>query len=215
MLNLTISITKLTIRILEESCVQDILVQPQFERLKNKVFNYALENLKATKVDEKLDEFFIKLKCTAKMNLPFGFISKNVEQRGFESFYTHEIHTLVDRCKFLCTKEDLAKLKHFLYKTDVIESCSREKMKTKWRFHKLSNLSLFEALLRDISMVCKDAVSSKCFFFAISYSQLFHFRRDYKTAIEGQLVPFCVLAFPVHGNQRDWKKKQLNSLNVP
>ena len=57
-----------------------------------------------------------------------------------------------------CTKDDLTKLKFILNKSDVMESRSRERLKTKWRFYKLTNLTVFAALLRDVPMVCKDAV---------------------------------------------------------
>ena len=58
----------------------------------------------------------------------------------------------------MCTHDDLAKLKDYLKQTDVIESCSREKMNTKWRFYKLTNLTVFAALLKDVPMGCKNAV---------------------------------------------------------
>ena len=97
-----------------------------------------METLNETIVNEKLDHFFNNLRCAAKVNLAFGFNLKNKEVGGFRYFYAHENNTLLDRSKFVCTHDDLAKLKDFLNKTDVIESCSREeRMNTKWRFYKL------------------------------------------------------------------------------
>ena len=58
----------------------------------------------------------------------------------------------------MSNKNDMAKLKEILKKTDVIESCSKERFNTKWRFFNLANLSIFAALLRDIPMGCEDAV---------------------------------------------------------
>ena len=139
------------------SC-QHFLVDSEFERARHKVFNYAVETLNETIVNEKLDHFFNNLKCAAKVNLAFGFILKNIEDGGFRYFYAHENNTLPDRSKLECTHDDLAKLKDFLNKTDVIESCSRERMNTKWRFYKLTNLTVFAALLKDVPMGCKDAV---------------------------------------------------------
>ena len=46
----------------------------------------------------------------------------------------------------------------FLNKTKVIESCSQERITKKWRFYKLTNFTVFEALLNDVPMGCKDAV---------------------------------------------------------
>ena len=121
----------------EEFCsCQHFLVDSELERARHKVFNHAVETLNETIVDEKLDDFFNNLNCAAKVNLAFGFILKNIENAGFRYFYAHENNTLLDRFKLVCTHDDLAKLKVFLNKTDVIESCSRERMNTKWRFYK-------------------------------------------------------------------------------
>ena len=115
------------------------LVDLEFERARHKVFNYAVETLNETIVNKKLDHFFNNLECAAKMNLAFGFFLKNIEDGGRRYFYAHENNTLLDRSKHVCTLDDLAKLKDFLNKTDVIESCSPERMKLKWRFYKLTN----------------------------------------------------------------------------
>ena len=139
------------------SC-QHFLVDSELERARHKVFNYAVETLNETIMNEKLDHFFNNLKCAAKVNLPFGFILKNIEDGGFRYFYAHENNTLLDRSKLVCTHDDLAKLKDFLNKTDVKESCSRERMNTKWMFYKLTNLTVFAALLKDVPMGCKNAV---------------------------------------------------------
>ena len=98
------------------------------------------------------------MECAAKVNLSFGFNWKNIEVGGFRHFYAHENNTLLDRSKLVCTHEDLAELKKFLNKTDVIESCSPERMNTQWKFYKLTNLTVFAALLNGVPMGCKDAV---------------------------------------------------------
>ena len=49
----------------------------------------------------------------------------------------------------------MAKSKVFLNKTDIIESWSREAMSTKRRFYKLTNLTVFAALLKDYTNGCK------------------------------------------------------------
>ena len=57
------------------SC-QHFLVFFELERAKHKVFNYAIAKLKAETVNGKLDYFFHKLECAAKVNLSLGFILK-------------------------------------------------------------------------------------------------------------------------------------------
>ena len=57
------------------SC-QHFLVDSKLERARHKVFNYSVETLNETVVNEKLENFFSNLKRAAKMNLAFGFILK-------------------------------------------------------------------------------------------------------------------------------------------
>ena len=57
------------------SC-QHFLVDSELERARHKVFNYAVETLNETIVNEELDIFFNKLRCAAKVNLVFWFHSE-------------------------------------------------------------------------------------------------------------------------------------------
>ena len=79
------------------SC-QHFLVDSELERAKHKVFNYAVETLNKTIVNKKLDHFFNKLKCAAKMKLAFGIILKIIEDGGFRFFNAHEKNTI--SCNF-------------------------------------------------------------------------------------------------------------------
>ena len=63
------------------SC-QQFLVDSELEKARHKLLNYAIENLNAEIVDEKLDHLFNNLKCTAKVHLAFGFILRNIEDGG-------------------------------------------------------------------------------------------------------------------------------------
>ena len=182
------------------SC-QHFLVDSQLESARHMVFNYAVEALNETIVNGKLDHFFNNLKCAAKLNLAFGFILKNIEDGGFRYFYAHENNTLLDRSKHVCTHDDLAKLKDFLNQTDVIESCSRERMNTKWRFYKLTKLTVFAALLRDIPMGCKNAVlpdplSKNCTINRLTFEE--STRQPYNE----NLCLFRAFALHLHGKQR-------------
>ena len=53
-------------------------VDSEVERARHKVFNYAIENLNAEIVNEKLDQYFNNLKCSEKVNMVFGLILKNI-----------------------------------------------------------------------------------------------------------------------------------------
>ena len=67
------------------SC-QHLLVDSELERARHKVFNYAVETLNETMVNEKLDHFINNLKCATKVILYFEFISKNLEDGEFRCF---------------------------------------------------------------------------------------------------------------------------------
>ena len=75
---------------------QHFLVDSEIERARHKVFNYAVETLNETIVNEKLDHFFKILKCAAKINVASGFVLKNLEDGGFRYFYTKTIPCWID-----------------------------------------------------------------------------------------------------------------------
>ena len=133
----------------------------------------------------------------SKSESDFGFILKNIEDEGFRYFHANEKKTLLDRSKLVCTQDDLAKMHDFLNKTDVIESCSRERMNTKWRFYKLTNLTGFAALLKDVLMGCKNAV--------LPEPLLKNHTINCLTYEENARQPYndnLCLALHMHGNQR-------------
>ena len=144
-----------------QSC-RHFLVDSEIQKGRHKVFNYAVNNLTAQVFKEKLDRVLDKLKCVAKHNLALGVFLKNIEDRKFRYFYAHENNTLLEESKPVSSKDDMAKLKEILKKSDVIESCTKESPNTKWRFLKLTNLTIFAALLRDIAMGCKVAILLEC-----------------------------------------------------
>ena len=173
----------------------------EFERARHKAFKYEVETLNETIVNEKLDHFFKKLKFAAKLNLAFGFILKNLEDGGFRYICAHENNTLLDRSKLVWTHDNLAKLKDFLNKTDVIESCSRERMNTNWRFYKLTNLTVFAALLKDVPMGCKNAVLPEPLLRNPTINCL-TYAEDTRQPFNDNLCLLRALALHLHGTQR-------------
>ena len=135
------------------------------------------------------------------MNPAFGFILKNIEDRRFRYFHAHENNTLLDRSRVMCTHDDLAKLKDFLNKTDIIESCSRERTKTKWRFYKLTNLTVFAALPRDVPMGCKIAILPEPLLRNGTINCL-TFEENTRQPYNDNLCLFRALILHMHGKQR-------------
>ena len=142
-----------------------------------------------------------KLKCVAKLNLALGFILKNIEDGRFRYSYAHENNIMLEQSKPVSNKDGMAKFKEILKKTDVIESCTKERSITKWRFFKLTNLTMFAALLRDIPMGCKDAVLPE---FLLKNHTLSCLKYEQKTKKppKDNLCLFRALALHLHGNER-------------
>ena len=103
--------------------------------------------------------------------------------------------------KLVSNEDDMAKLKEILKKTDVIESRTKEGSNTKWRFVKLTNLTIFAALLRDIPMECKDAVLPESLLKNPSINCL-TYEQNTKKTYKDNLRLFRALALHLHGNER-------------
>ena len=95
-----------------QSC-KHFLVDSEIQKGRHSVFNFAVNNLTAQVIEEKLDHVLDKLKCVAKLNLALGFILKNIEDGKFRYFFAHENNTLLEQSKLVSNKEDMAKLKRF------------------------------------------------------------------------------------------------------
>ena len=165
------------------------------------MFNFAVNNLTAQVIEEKLDRVLDKRKCVAKLNSALGFILKDTEDGKFRYFYAHENNTLLEQSKLVSNKDDMAKLREILKKTDLIESCTKEKTDKKWKFFKLTNLTIFAALLRDIPMGCKDAVLPESLLRNPSIYCL-TFERNTRQPYKDNLCLFRALALHLHGNER-------------
>ena len=76
-----------------QSC-RHFLVDSEIRKGRHSVLNFAVNNLTAQVIEEKLDRVLDKLKCVAKLNLAFGFILKNTEDGKFRYFDAHENNTL-------------------------------------------------------------------------------------------------------------------------
>ena len=140
-----------------QSC-SHFLVDFEIQKGRHSVFNSVINNLTAQVIEEKFDRVLDKIKFVAKLTSALGFNLTNTEDGKFRYFYAQENNTLLEQSKLVSNKNDMVKLKDILKKTDVIESCTKERSNTKLRFFKLTNLTKFAALLRDIPMGCKDAV---------------------------------------------------------
>jgi len=74
-------------------------------------------------------------------------------------------------------------------------------MNTKWRFYKLTNLTVFAALLKDVPMGCKDAVLPEPLLKNCTINCL-TFEENTRKIYNDNFCLFRVLALHLHGNQR-------------
>ena len=86
-----------------QSC-RHFLVDSEIQEGRHIVFNFAVNNLTAQVIEEKMDRVLDKLKCVAKLNLALGFILKKIEDGNFRYFYAHENNTLMEQSKIVSNK---------------------------------------------------------------------------------------------------------------
>ena len=140
-----------------ESCKHS-LTDTEMENGRHRVFNFAMSSFNISLLNDKLNYVFKELKCAAKVNIAFGFVLKNIEDGMCRYFYVHENNAVMEKSKFVCTPGDIANLKEKLQKMDIIDIHTRERANIKWKFYKLTNLTIFASLLKDVPMGCKDTV---------------------------------------------------------
>ena len=145
------------------------------------------------------------------MNQCLGFNLKNIEDGKFKFFYAHENITLLDRSKLVNIKDHSRNLKDILIKTDVIELCCRERLRTKWKFHKLTILTVFAALLKEVPMGCKDIVLPKTLLKNCTINCL-TLKRTQDNLITTNCA-FFVLPISICMDIKSWNKKYLKFLN--
>ena len=119
------------------------LTDTEMENGRHRVFKFAMLSFDVSLLNDKLDYVFKELKCAAKINLALGFVLKKIEDGMCRFFYAHENNTIMERAKLVCTQADMTKLKGRMQKMDIVDLCTRERSNTKWKFYKLTNLTIF------------------------------------------------------------------------
>ena len=183
-----------------QSC-RHFFVDFEIQKGRHSVFNFVVNNFTSQVIEEELDRFLDKLKCVAKLNLAVGLILKNIEDGKSRNFFAHENNTLLEQSKLLSNKDDMAKLEEILKKTDVMELCTKERSYTKWWFFKFTNLTIFAALLRDIPMVCKDAILPESLLKSHTVNCL-TYEQNTKKPYKDNFCLFRALALHLNGNDR-------------
>ena len=137
---------------------EHFLVDSKLEKGRRRVFNFDMSTFDNSLINKKLDFLIKELKCAIKFNLAFEFVLKNVENASCRCFYAHQNITVMETPKLECTPDDTISLKEKLQKMDIVDLCTPEKANTKWKFYKLTNLTVFAGVIKDERMGCKDSV---------------------------------------------------------
>ena len=185
-----------------ESC-KHFLTDTEMENGKHGVFNFAMSSFDMILLNDKLDYVFKEFNCAAKVNLAFGFVLKNVEDGSSRCFFAHENNTVMERSKFVCTQADMTNLKDRIQKMDIVDICTPERANTKWKFYKLTNLTIFAfaSLLKDVPMGCKDTVLPEPLLRNCNVKCL-NFERNTLQPYNDNLCLFRALALHLHGNKK-------------
>ena len=73
-------------------------------------------------------------------------------------YYAYENNTLCEKSHLLCTKADLITIQGKFEKNYIVEQCTQERQNTKWRFNLITNVTIFAALLKNVSMGWPESV---------------------------------------------------------
>ena len=183
-----------------ENC-KHFLSDFEMENGRNRVFNFAMSSFDVSLHNDKLDYVFKELKFAAKINFAFGFVLKNIEDGMCRYFYAHENNTILERAKLVCTQADMTDLKDRMQKIDIVDLCTRERFKTKRKFYKLTNLTIFASLLKDVPMGCKDTVLTEPLLRNCNVNCLF-FEKNTRQPYSENLCSIRAVALHLFGNER-------------
>ena len=105
----------------------------------------------------------------------------------------------------MCTPDDITNLKKKLQKMDIVDLCTRERANTKWRFYKLTNLTVFAALLKDVPMACKVSVLPEPLL-ENQYVNCLTFEKI-QESLTRTIFAFSEQLLCIYLTTRDWRKK--------
>ena len=104
----------------ELTASQNILVDSEFVRGRQLVFNFASTNVTPKFLREKTQKVFESLYCAAKINLALGFVLRMVEDGSCCYFYAHQISLLLKRSLLIANKEDKTEFQQRLDDSNIV-----------------------------------------------------------------------------------------------
>ena len=107
----------------------------------------------------------------------------------------------MESAKLVCTQGNMTNLKARMQKLDVVDNCTREKANTMWKFYKLTILTTFASLLKDVPIGCKNTVLPQLLSKNHNVNCL-TFERNTLKPHNDNLCLFRALALHLHANER-------------
>ena len=98
----------------------------------------------------------------------------------------------------MCAQTDITNLKHRMQKMVIVDICTQERANTKWKFNKLTILTIFVSLLKDVPMGCNDTVLPELLLKNHNINCL-TFEKNTLQRYNDNLCLFRALALPLHG----------------
>ena len=115
--------------------------------------------------------------------------------------HAHENNTIMEAAQLVFTQADMTNLKQRMQKLDIVDLCTRERANTKWKYYKLTNLTIFASLLKDVPMGCKDTVLPEPLLKKHNVNCL-TLERNTRQPYNDNLCLFRALALHLHGNKK-------------
>ena len=185
------------------------LTDTEKENGRHRVFNFARLSFDISLLNDKMDYVFEELKCAAKVNFAFGFVLKNLEDGMSTYLYAHENNTIMESAKLVCTQVHMTNLKDRMQKMDIVDLCTRERAITKWKFYKLTNVTFFASLLKDVPIPCKDTVLPEPLLRNRNVNCL-TYEKNTLQSYNYNLCLFRALALHLHGNKKPEEETSKN-----
>ena len=147
----------------EKCAYQQFLVDWKLEQGDHVTFNFALAPFSIKKLHSKLDDVIGHLKYAAKINVASGFVMKNIEDSSCRFAYPQGKNSMLEKYKLLITGDDLEHFKGMIA-AKMSTACTRGMVDTKWQFLKLTKVTVFAVLLKNMPYGCRNAVfKMQCF----------------------------------------------------
>ena len=124
----------------------------ELKKSRPSVFNFAMSSFNNSLLNKKLNHVFNQLNYVAKFNLVFGFVLKNIESRTCKVFYAHKNNAVIESSKIVSTEHQMTNLKEKLQQTYCVDHSTRESATIKWKYYKLTKITVFISLIKYLPM---------------------------------------------------------------